>query len=151
MNLRSTIARLWGTPQAGNAKAKTGSVIPETAAKAIRWGVSEMGLLLTTDGKDCPGCDAPGSLCRGTMTGIFVPEGLNVDDLMREVEQIFGPSNAFGKVDHGEFYLDPAHIKACSAPEVIQLLTAVGNALTGLGYKADLSAGLSTANRVLAN
>jgi hypothetical protein len=35
--------------------------------------------------------------------------------------------------------------------KVIQLLTAVGNALTGLGYRADLNSGIAAANQVLNN
>jgi len=151
MNIRSTITRLWGSPQANSVARKTDSIALETAAKAVRWGVSEMDLLLTTDGTDCPGCDLPGSLCQGTKTGIFVPEGMNVDDLVRGIERIIGPSSAFGRINHAAFYLDPAQISDFSEAAVIQLLTAVGNALTGLGHRIDLNAGLSAANRVLGN
>jgi 3-hexulose-6-phosphate synthase len=151
MNIRSTIARLWGSPQPDATARKTDNLSLETAARAIRWGVSEMDLLLTTDGTDCPGCDAPGSLCQGTRTDILVPEGLNVDDLVREIERIFGPSHAFGRIDHAAFYLDPAQIAGFSPAAVIQLLTAVGNALTGLGHRVDLNSGLSAANRVHEN
>ena len=108
-----------------------------------------MDLLLTTDGKDCPGCGEPGHFCRGTKTAIFVPDGINVDDLVGEIERIVGPSHAFGKVNHAAFYLDPAQIAGFSAAKVIQLLTAVGNALTGLGHRVDLNSGLAAANQVL--
>ena len=151
MNIRSTIARLWGGPRPYDAASPASSVDLLTAAKAIRWGVSEMDLLLATDGTDCPGCDAPGSLCQGTKTGIFVPEGLNVDNLVREIERIFGPSSAFGKINYAAFYLDPAQIADFSAAAVTQLLTAVGNALLGLGRRVDVNAGLSAANQVLGN
>ena len=149
MNIRSTIARLWGAPRSHGVASTTGNVNLQTAAKAIRWGVSEMDLLLTTDGTDCPGCDAPGSLCQGTKTGIFVPEDLNVDNLVREIERIFGPSSAFGKINYAAFYLDPAQITDFSVAAVIQLLTAVGNALNGLRHRVDVNAGLSAANQVL--
>jgi len=149
MNIRSTIARLWGSPQPDDGTRRTDSFDLDTAAKAIRWGVSEMDLLLTIDGKDCPGCDVPGHLCHGAKTGIFVPDGINVDDLVREIERIVGPSNAFGRVNHAAFYLDPAQITEFSAAAVMQLLTAVGNALTGLGHRVDLNAGLSAANQIL--
>ena len=151
MNIRSTIARLWGSPRLGDAAPTADDIDMQAAAKAIRWGVSEMDLLLTTDGTDCPGCDAPGSLCQGTSVGIFTPEGLNVDDLVREIEKIFSPSKAFGAINHAAFYLDPAQIAGFSAAAVIKLLTAVGNALTGLGHRVDVNAGLSAANRVLGN
>ena len=151
MNIRSTISRLWGAPRPDDAASGMDDFDLQTAARAIRWGVSEMDLLLTTDGTDCPGCDVPGSLCQGTQTGIFVPEGLNVDGLVREIEQILGPSNAFGKINYAAFYLDPAQMADFSAAAVIRLLTAVGNALTGLGHRVDLNSGLSTANQVLGN
>lgn len=149
IEIRSTISRLWGSPQAGAAIQGTGYSEYDAAAKAIRWGVGEMDLLLTTDGRDCPGCDDPGHFCQGTKTGIFVPQGINTDDLIGAIERIFGPSNAFGKVNHEAFYLDPAQIAGYSTARVIQLLTAAGNALTGLGHRMDLNAGIATANQVL--
>ena len=123
----------------------------DVAAKAIRWGISEMDLLLTTDGTECPGCDAPGQFCQGTETAIFVPDSINVDDLVGAIEQVMGPSNAFGKVNHAAFYLDPAQISNFTPAGVIQLLAATGNALTGLGHRVDLNAGIAAANQVLGN
>ena len=108
-----------------------------------------MDLLLTTDGTDCPGCDARGHFCQGTKTAIYVPQGINADDLVAAIERIFGPSNAFGKVNHEAFYLDPAQIAGYSTARVIQLLTAAGNALAGLGHRVDLNSGIATANQVL--
>jgi 3-dehydro-L-gulonate-6-phosphate decarboxylase len=151
MAIRSTIARLWGAPRPGSAARKTDASDYEAAAKAVRWGVSEMDLLLTNDGTDCPGCDAPGSFCRGTSTAIFAPEGINVDDLVRGIERIFGPSKAFGRVDHSAFYLDPAQITEFSSGKVIQLLTAAGNALAGLGHRVDLNSGIAVANQILSH
>ena len=151
IEIRSTISRLWGSPQQGSVMPSAGDSEYETAAKAIRWGVGEMDLLLTTDGRDCPGCDDPGRFCRGTKTGIFIPQGINADDLIAAIERIFGPSNAFGKVNHETFYLDPAQIAGYSSAGIIQLLTALGNALTGLGHRNDLNAAVATANQVLGN
>ena len=151
MEIRSTIARLWGSPQPASAARKADPSDFETAAKAIRWGISEMDLFLATDGTDCPGCDAAGHFCRGTRTDIFAPGGLDLDDLVNGIERIFGPSNAFGKVNHSTFYLDPAQITDFSAAKVIQLLTAAGNALAGLGHRVDLNSGLAAANQVLKN
>jgi 3-dehydro-L-gulonate-6-phosphate decarboxylase len=151
MEIRSTIARLWGSPQPGSAGRKTDTSDYAAAAKAVRWGISEMNLLLTTDGTDCPGCDAPGHFCQGTQTTIFAPDAVNVDDLVKGIERIFGPSNAFGKVNHAAFYLDPAQIIEFSAAKVIQLLTAAGNALAGLGHRVDLNSGLAAANQILSH
>jgi 3-dehydro-L-gulonate-6-phosphate decarboxylase len=151
MNIRSTISRLWGARRP-NYLSLTGSNGDfDVAAKAIRWGISEMDLLLTTDGTDCPGCDATGHFCQGTKTGIFVPDGINVDELIDAIERIMGPSNAFGKVDHTAFYLDPAQIANFSPAGVIRLLAATGNALSGLGHRVDLNSGIAAANQVLGN
>lgn len=149
MEIRSTISRLWGAPRPDYLSPAGTNTDFDIAAQAIRWGISEMDLLLTTDGTDCPGCDAPGSFCQGTTTAIFVPDNINVDDLIGAIERIMGPSHAFGKVDHAAFYLDPAQITGFSPASVIQLLAAAGNALTGLGHRVDLNAGLAAANQVL--
>ena len=151
MEIRSTIARLWGAPRPGSAARNTDASDFQAAAKAIRWGIGEMDLLLATDGTDCPGCDAPGHFCQGTRTAILTPAGIDVDDLVKEIERIFGPSNAFGKVNHAEFYLDPAQIAQFSTDKVIRLLTAAGNAMAGLGHRVDLNAALATANQVIEN
>lgn len=151
MQIRSTISRLWGAPRPDYLSPTGGSTDLDLAAKAIRWGISEMDLLLATDGTDCPGCDTAGQFCRGTQTAIFVPDRINVDDLIAAIERIMGPSNAFGKVDHAAFYLDPAQLPGFSPAAVMQLLTATGNALTGLGHRVDLNAGLATANQILSH
>jgi 3-dehydro-L-gulonate-6-phosphate decarboxylase len=149
IEIRSTIARLWGSPAHDLQALKADRSDADTAAKAIRWGINEMDLLLTIDGTECPGCDAPGHFCRGTKTTICAPPGLNVDDLLRAIEQIFGPSNAFAKVSHDSFYLDPSQIGDFSPAKVIQLLTATGNALAGLGHRSDLNSAIAVANRIL--
>jgi 3-dehydro-L-gulonate-6-phosphate decarboxylase len=151
LELRSTIARLWGGPQAtaswrnGNAGASAADV----AAKAIRWGVSEMGLLLTVDGRDCPGCDSPQRFCQGTVTTIHCPEGIRVDDLVQGISHIYGQSRAFGRVSADAFFLDPAQLTDLSPSRVVDLLIATGNALRQLGYSADVNAGVGVANRLL--
>ena len=149
MEIRSTISRLWGAPQPAYLTQTGNCTDFDVAAKAIRWGISEMDLLLTADGTNCPGCDAPGHMCQGTQTAIFVPDGINVDDLVGAIERIMGPSSAFGKVDHAAFYLDPAQIAEFTPAGVIQLLAATGNALSGLGHRVDLNSGIATANQVL--
>ena len=77
------------------------------------------------------------------------PDSIDVDDLICAIEQIMGPSNAFGKVNHAAFYLDPVQIMNFTPGDVIQLLAATGNALAGLGYRGDFNTGIAVANRVL--
>jgi 3-dehydro-L-gulonate-6-phosphate decarboxylase len=141
LEMRSAIARLWGAPQA--------TASAELAAKAIRWGVSEMGLLLTTDGRDCPGCDSPQRLCQGTVTTVHCPDGIRVDDLVSAIARLLGPGQAVGKSSGNVFFLDPAQLMDPSPDRVIDLLLATGNAARQLGFSADVNAGIGIANRIL--
>ncbi len=153
LELRSTIARLWEASQAdvswrgGNARINTS--VADVAAKAIRWGVSEMGLLLTVDGRACPGCDSPQRLCKGTITTIHCPGGIRVDDLVQGIAHIFGQSRAFGRASDDSFFLDPAQLTDLSPSRIVDLLLATGNALRQLGYSVDVNAGVGVANRLL--
>jgi hypothetical protein len=147
--------RLWGAG-AGVAPAYPGGKVAaasaaENAAKAIRWGVSEMGLLLTADGRECPGCDSPQRVCWGTRTEVVVPQGARADDLVSRMGQSFGRSGAFGKVNDGVIFLDPAQLQSGSVNEVIELLRAAGNAARGAGAPIDVNAGLNVADKILRN
>ena len=151
---RSTIHRLWGSSQAvsfgPNGNGVNGNTfLVDVAPKAIRWGVSEMGLLLTIDGRECPGCDSPSKFCEGTITTVHCPDGVNVDNLMQGMTQIFGQSKAFGRASNSAFYLDPAQLSNPSPAKTIDLLLATGNALGQLGYRVDVNAGVGVANQIL--
>ena len=149
LRIRSTIARLWGGAGPSSELNRVGNGGMTAAAKAVRWAVSEMDLQLTVDGSSCPGCDSPQHLCQGTQTTVFTPPGMNADDLMRGIERIFGPSDAYGRVDSQSFYLDPAMLSEPPPREVIRLLTALGNALIERGHRCDLNGGVSVAGRIL--
>src|SRR5512140_1798241 len=61
--MRLALADLWSgaspsVRQSSSSAASSASSIADLSVKAIRWGVSEMGLLLVSDGSDCPGCDS---------------------------------------------------------------------------------------------
>jgi 3-dehydro-L-gulonate-6-phosphate decarboxylase len=154
LEMRSAIARLWGGPGADlsrrDGSGRTRGIAADVAAKAIRWGVSDMGLQMTIDGRECPGCDSPQRFCQGTVTHIQVPAGLRVDDLVRGMGQIIGEGRAFGRVSESSFFLDPAQLDEISPARVVDLLLATGNALRQLGYTADVNAGIGAANRILA-
>ena len=148
---RSTIASLWGR-QAANSLVHSRSInvhSADVAAKAIRWGVSEMGLLLTVDGRDCPGCDSPQRFCQGTITTIHAPAGVNTNNLVQGIAHAFGESRAFGRISGDVFYLDPAQLIDFSPRRVVDLLTAMGNALRQQGYQTDVNAGVVVANHIL--
>ena len=151
--LRSTIARLWGTPNTTMSWSSGGlaavSSFADTTAKAIRWGVSEMGLLLTVDGRDCPGCDSPARFCQTTQTDIYTPKGVSAADVVQGIARIFGQSEAFGQVASNVFFLDPARLSGPSPRRVIDLLVATGNTLRQLGCQVDVNAGVGVANLIL--
>jgi 3-hexulose-6-phosphate synthase len=152
--LRSALHRLWGSPQSavGPAPAARSSArAADQAAKAIRWGVSDMGLLLTVDGRNCPGCDAPDRLCQSTLTQIQCPEGVSAAQVAQAVARVFGPSGAIGQVSADVFYLDPAQLDRLTPERVAELMVATGNALRQLGCAVDVNAGVGTANRILAS
>jgi len=145
---KNTIARLWGG--AGGDLAASPS-FADTAAKALRFGISEMGLWLTVDGRDCPGCDSSHRFCQATRTAIYCPPGVKAADVVQGIGRLFGQSNAFGTESAQVFFLDPALLSNPSASRVIDLLRATGNALQELGCSADLKAGIAAANQAFGN
>jgi 3-dehydro-L-gulonate-6-phosphate decarboxylase len=153
--MRSAIHRLWGSASAVapvvTAREVVGSTAADLAAKAIRWGASEMGLLLMIDGRDCPGCDSPDRLCRGTITEIQSPRGIPAGQVVTAIAHIFGPSGAFGQIADDVFYLDPAQLDRLTPERVTDLLMGTGNALRQLGCPVDVNSGVGAANRILAS
>ncbi len=148
--MRLALANLWSGPSAaGQSSPTAASALGDLAAKAIRWGVSEMGLMLVADGRDCPGCDSPRRLCLGTQTDIRCPGNLRSDDVVRALAQTSSASGAFGRVGERSFFLDPAALGDLSRNRVIELLNATGTALHQLGCPVDISAGIKAANQVL--
>jgi 3-dehydro-L-gulonate-6-phosphate decarboxylase len=150
---RGTMHRLWGGSgsapvayEGGHAAAATAA---QLAAKAVRYGASEMGLLLSTDGRDCPGCDAPGRLCMGTTANIQTPGGITAGAVVDRLNQIHGRSPAFGKVSDGAFFLDPAQLSSVSTENVLELLRNTGRALQQLGVQVDVNAGIAVADQIL--
>ena len=107
-----------------------------------------MGLLLTVDGRECPGCDSPQRFCQGTITTIHCPDGIQANELMQSMAQIFGQSHAFGPMSSSTFYLDPAQLADLSPGRVIDLLLATGNALRQLGSWVDINSGIGAANQI---
>ncbi len=138
---RAAINQYWG----GGAAASTHN----QAAKAVRWGVSELGLQLTMDGRSCPGCDAAGRFCTGSRTEIQVPMGLNGANLVQQISMGLQPGNASGVgwTQPGTFYLDVAALVRPNEAGVMELLSATGRALNGLGLAVDTEHALEIACR----
>ena len=150
--MRLALANLWSGNSSGipsSQATSAASSLADLAAKAIRWGVSEMGLSLVVDGRECPGCDSHRRLCLGTQTDIQCPNNLRSDDVVRGLAQIVTANGAFGRVSESAFFLDPAQLGELSRNRVIDLLTATGTALRQLGCTVDTNAGIKAANQVL--
>ncbi len=152
--MRLALAELWsGTSTSAPSTRTTSAVSPlaDLGVKAIRWGVSEMGLTLVVDGRECPGCDSPRRLCLGTQTDIQCPNNLRADEVVRSLAQVVNATEAFGVVSENAFFLDPTQLGDLSRNRVIELLNATGTALRNLGYPVDTNAGIKAANQILGN
>jgi 3-hexulose-6-phosphate synthase len=123
----------------------------DRAAKAIRWAVSEMGLHLTVDGKECPGCDAHNRFCTGTRTEIVVPEGVQCPALVQQISTAIDPAGgqAVGWTTPETFYLDVAGLPYLSDASVLNMLSTTGNALVSQGYASDVGSALNVAQTIL--
>ncbi len=141
---RAVINQFWG---GGGVSAHSDS---DQAAKAVRWGISEMGLLLTVDGRDCPGCDAPGRFCYGTRTEIQVPAGVDTQALVRRIASGLDMAGgaAVGWNQPGTFYLDIGGLPRLNEPAVVGLLATTAQALNALGHRVDAGPALRTAQSV---
>jgi 3-dehydro-L-gulonate-6-phosphate decarboxylase len=149
--MRLALAELWSGASVTGASSGTSAIsaMADLAAKAIRWGVSEMGLSLVVDGRACPGCDSQRRLCLGTQTDIQCPGNLRSDDVVRGLAQVVNANGAFGRVSENAFFLDPAQLGDLSRNQVIELLNSTGTALRQLGCPVDIGAGVKAANQVL--
>ncbi|NLF49551.1 MAG: hypothetical protein GX577_00295 [Leptolinea sp.] len=150
--MRMALADLW-SKSASNLSSSNASTpnssFADLSAKAVRWGVSGMGLSLVIDGRECPGCDSPLRFCLGTQIEIQCPGDLRSDDVIRGLGQIITANGVFGRVSENAFFLDPSQLGDLSRNRVIDLLNATGTALRNLGYPVDTNAGIKAANQVL--
>ena len=142
---RALINQYWG---GGGANGHSNA---DQAAKAVRWGISEMGLLLTVDGRDCPGCDAPGRFCHGTRTEIQVPAGIDSQALVKQIAASLDMAGgeAVGWTQPGIFYLDVSGLSRLNEPDVIGLLAITGQALNALGHGVETGTALNVAQSIL--
>ncbi len=151
--MRLALAELWSgaspsTRKTPSSAASTVSSIADLSVKAIRWGVSEMGLALVVDGRECPGCDSPRRFCLNSQTDIQCPASLRSADIVRSLGQSVSANGAFGEVSDNVFFLDPTQLGDLSRNRVIDLLNATGTALRKLGHPVDTNAGIRAANQV---
>jgi len=150
--MRMALADLWSKSASSTSSTRISSpnsAFSDLAAKAIRFGVSEMGLSLVIDGRECPGCDSQRRFCLGSQIEIQCPGSLLADDVVRGLGQIVTTNGVFGRVSEKVFYLDPSQLGDPSRNRVIDLLNATGTALRNLGNPVDTNAGIKAANQVL--
>ena len=154
--IRLAIADIWGGSSSSpttsfHTTSPTISPTTEVAAKAVRWGVSEMGLMLTVDGRDCPGCNASDRFCRDSRTDIRIPSGVNSQQFIRQLIANMGPgeSQAVGTDAPGSFYLDVGSLSQINEKSVLGLLSATSVALQEVGQPTNARAAMSAAHDIL--
>jgi 3-dehydro-L-gulonate-6-phosphate decarboxylase len=125
----------------------------EKAAQAIRWGVSELGMTLTVDGRDCPGCNSPQRFCPDSRTDIFIPAGTNqegfIQSLVSTVET--GEQQAVGQDSAGSFYLDVGALSQLNEQKILSLLSATSMALNSVGLPGDTQAAMTVAQEIISS
>jgi hypothetical protein len=128
-----------------------GVISTDTAAKAIRWGISELGLLLTIDGTNCLGCNSQERFCKSPRTEIYIPAGVDRQLFISQLitNMAGGESQAVGMSGNQAFYLDVGELTQISEQSVLNLLSATGTALQKVGQQANLSAAMTTARDIL--
>jgi len=149
--IRQAIERLWSGTSYGASALGSAAPTTDAAAKAIRWGVSEMGLSLTIDGRDCPGCNATGRFCKGTRTDIQLPVGVDGQQFFRQLMSNLetGESTAVGMNGSGSFYLDVGSLSQINENKVLGLLSATSTALQRVGQSTNTRAAMAAAHEIL--
>jgi 3-hexulose-6-phosphate synthase len=123
----------------------------DQAAKAIRWGVSEMGLALTVDGRDCPGCNSAARFCLDTKTEVQTPTGIDSQGIVDLIRSNLGPGErgSVGVESSTSFFLDVGKLPQINQGNVLGLLSATSSALHHAGLDADTGAGMTAAQNIL--
>jgi 3-dehydro-L-gulonate-6-phosphate decarboxylase len=151
--MRLAINELWSSSNGSAPSYHAASTTTDTAAKAIRWGVSEMGLALTVDGRDCPGCNSAQRFCHGTRTDIRLPVGVDSQQFIRQLLTSLGTgsSQAAGIGAPGSFYLDVGALSQVNEQSVLGMLSATSMALQKVGQPANTRAAMTVARDILSN
>jgi hypothetical protein len=149
--MRFAIASIWGSSSSNGSSSQKTTITTDRAAKAIRWGISEMGLLLTIDGRDCPGCNSPDRFCKGSRTDIHLPAGVDSRQFIRELiaNAGQGQSQAVGIDTPGSFYLDVGALSHMNENNVLGLLSTTSNALQKVGQPTNIRAAMAAAHDIL--
>jgi 3-dehydro-L-gulonate-6-phosphate decarboxylase len=148
--MRLAIADIWSNSSPGATSSRISSPSLDRAAHAVRWGVSEMGLSLTIDGRECPGCYAPDRFCKGSRTDIRLPSGVDSQQFIQQLmASLPGESQAVGLDGPGSFYLDVGALSQLNESNVLGLLSATSYALQKIGQPTNTRAALAVAHDIL--
>jgi 3-dehydro-L-gulonate-6-phosphate decarboxylase len=151
--MRLAMNELWSGTNGRGPSYQAAFTAADTAAKAIRWGVSEMGLSLTIDGRDCPGCNSPQRFCHGTRTDIQLPAGVDSQQFIRQLLTNLGSgsSQAAGIGAPGSFYLDVGALSQLNEQNVLGLLSATSTAFQRVGQPVNTRAAMAVAHDILSS
>jgi len=121
-------------------------------SKAIRYGVSEMGLELVPSGNGCPGCASPGQFCANSATAVRYPAGVRHEDFARIMHSDYEMSIAgtYGPYAGKAFRVGPTGLMQIHRGFTLNLLTCMGRAFQTLGVTTDVGRALSVADAILA-
>ncbi|MBC8507135.1 MAG: orotidine 5'-phosphate decarboxylase [Chloroflexi bacterium] len=149
--MRLAIADIWSDSYSSFPMTRTISTSADIAAKAVRWGVSEMGLSLTVDGTECLGCNSPQRFCHGSRTDIRIPAGVDRQQFFKHLIANISPgeSQAVGMDAPGTFYLDVGVLSQINEDSVLGLLSATSFALQKVGQPTNTRAAMTVAHNLL--
>jgi alanine-glyoxylate transaminase/serine-glyoxylate transaminase/serine-pyruvate transaminase len=122
-------------------------------AKAIRYGVTELGLELVASGHNCPGCDAAGRFCADSATAIRYPPDIRHEDFSRVMRDEYNISigGTYGPLAGGAFRVGPTGLLQVRREFALNLLGCLGLALRHLGCPSDVDRALTVADTILAD
>ena len=150
--IKQAINDIWSGGIPGGVTEQKRSYLDQ-AAHAIRWGISELGMTLTIDGSDCPGCTSPQRFCQSTRTDIYFPSGVDQEKFMQSLISSVDPGErgAVGQNASDSFYIDVGAISQLSEQKVLSLLSAASIALNLVGQPGNTQAAMNAAQEILSS
>lgn len=125
----------------------------ETAGRAIRKGVIQMGLDLVPDCSKCEGCESEEKFCSDTVTVVKYPLGIrgqDFEELMNKKYNVTVETPRFGRFAGKGFRIGTINFDIQLIPRnILSILTAVGLAMTELGARVELKRGVEATNQIL--
>jgi len=148
---RAAIADIWSGSNYHHPSSRGTSASTDTAAKAIRWGVSELGLKLTVDGRNCPGCNSPDRFCKTSRIDVLFPSGVDSWFFTNKIIDNIGAgeSGSVGINDGSSFYIDVSALSQINENKILNMLSAVSAALQNVGQSVNQNAAMIVAHDIM--